>query len=366
MKKYSFIIPAYQSKVMLKNSLEAINFLEGYPKEKFEVIVVDDGSMDGTKDFIKGVNRNYELKYVYLERCEDSCRSRARNLGMKNAEGEILIFIDADIIIRKDYLKEVERYYCTNNEFVLVGPRIMIPHDITYETVQSGQVFEEFTFDCSRDELHEFRYGVFNELSYNASAIMYPFLYGQSCNLAVPKKWLEKVNGFDEDLKAWGLEDIEAVYKLWKEGLKFYINSKLEVLHQFHWFEGKIVEDDKIAGVEENTRLFLLKHSNIFDIPEEKVYELFKGLAIRFWYVEKQISEYTNRIVIEFKDRNTLEDLKETIAALSNRKGLEIIINDHIEDTDLDIWIQFLGRRNSTPKYYPVSRKLLVNQRQTV
>ncbi|HEX3029111.1 MAG TPA: glycosyltransferase [Clostridia bacterium] len=365
MKKYTFIIPTYQSKIMLKNSLEAINFMD-YPKESFDVIVVDDGSTDGTKDYIKGINRNYELKYIYLERCEDSCRSRSRNVGINHAEGEFLIFIDADIIVRKDYLREVERYCGSNDELILVGPRIMLPHDIPYEMVSSGQVFDEFTFDCSRSELHEFRCGVFNELSYNASAILYPFLYGQSCNLVAPKKWLEKVNGFDEDLKAWGLEDIEAVYKLWKEGLKFFINSKLEVLHQFHWLEGNVVEDDKIAGVEENTRLFLLKHSNIFNIPEEKVYELFKGLAIRFWYIEKRVPEYANRIVIEFKDKNTLEEIKETIVTLSDRKGMEIIVNDHIEDTDLDVWIQLLGKRNSTPKYYPVSRKLLVKQLKAV
>lgn len=365
MKKYTFIIPTYQSKDMLKNSLEAINFMD-YPKESFDVIVVDDGSTDGTKDYIKGINRNYELKYIYLERCEDSCRSRARNVGISNAEGEFLIFIDADIIVRKDYLREVERYCGSDAELILVGPRIMLPHDISYEMVRSGQIFDEFTFDCSRSELHEFRCGVFNELSYNASAILYPFLYGQSCNLVAPKKWLEKVNGFDEDLKAWGLEDIEAVYKLWKEGLKFFINSKLEVLHQFHWFEGNVVEDDKIAGVEENTRLFLLKHSNIFNIPEEQVYELFKGLAIRFWYIEKQVPEYANRIVIEFKDKNTLEEIKETIVTLSDRKGLEIIVDDYIEDTDLDVWIQLLGKRNSTPKYYPVSRKLPVNQLKAV
>lgn len=53
----------------------------------------------------------YELKYIYLERCMDSCRSRAINYGIKMAEGEIIIFIDADIIVKKDYLVRVEKCF---------------------------------------------------------------------------------------------------------------------------------------------------------------------------------------------------------------------------------------------------------------
>ncbi len=359
MLKYSFIIPTYESKIMLRNSLEALNYLEGTEINDFEVIVIDDGSMDGTYDFINGINRNYKLRYLYLERCSDSCRSRARNYGIKIAEGSIIIFIDADIIIRKDYLREVERCYSMDDNIILIGPRLMLPRTIPFDMIQDGSVFEEYAFDSKRIELHEFRCGILNELSYNASAIQFPFLYGQSCNLTAPKKWLEKVNGFDETFKAWGLEDIEVAYRLWKEGLKFVINSRLEVLHQFHWIEGKFVDENKIAGVEENTRLFLAKHSNIFNISEEKVFELFKSLATRFWYIEKQIPEWANHIVVDFKDRSSLEDLKQTIIILSNLEGLDIIVNDYLENTDLDIWIQLLGKRTSTPRYYPISRKLI-------
>ncbi|MHB8062514.1 MAG: glycosyltransferase family 2 protein [Ruminiclostridium sp.] len=358
MKKYSFVIPTYNNKFQLKNSLVALNLLEGFQVNDFEVIVVDDGSNDNTKDYIKGINKNYELRYIYVERCMDSCRSRARNYGIKMAEGEIIIFIDADIIVKKDYLLEVEKCYSMDNNIMLVGLRLMLPQNIPLEMVQDGSVFEKYTFDCEHYELHEFRCDILNELSYNASAIQSPFLYGQSCNLIVPKSWLEKVNGFDEDFKAWGLEDIEVCYRLWKIGLKFIINSKLEVLHQFHWVEGRVVEESKIAGVVENTRLFLLKHSNIFNIPEEKVYELFKSLANNFWYTEKSLSESVNRIVIDFRNQNSLENLKQTITILSELEDIDIIVNDYLENTDLDIWIQLLGERSSTPRYYPVSRKL--------
>ncbi len=336
--------------------------LEGFKKEDFEVIVVDDGSNDNTGDYIQGINKNYELKYIYIERNDYSCRSRARNFGTNAAEGEFIIFIDADIIVKKDYLQELDRCYSKDKNLVIAGLRLMLPHDIPIENIQDGSVFDQFYFSREQKELHEFRCDILNELSYNAATIKHPFMYGQSCNLIAPKIWLQRVKGFDEELKAWGLEDIEVCYRLWKMGLKFVLNSKLEVLHQFHWVEGKVVDESKIAGVVENTRLFLLKHPNVFNLTEDKVYELFKSIANNFWFVEEKISDSNNRIIIDFKNHEYLDNIKQTIIMLSDLESNDIIVNDYVESTDLDIWIQLLGKRKSTPRYYPMSRKLEVPQ----
>ncbi|MDP4180722.1 MAG: glycosyltransferase [Bacillota bacterium] len=354
MKKYSFVIGTYNNKLQLKNSLIALNYLEGSMKYNFEVIVVDDGSNDNTKDYIKDLNVNYELRYFYLERCASSCRSRAKNYGIKMVEGEFVIFIDADIIVNKDYLIEVDKCYSIDNNIMLAGFRMMLPQSISSEMVQDGSVFEKYSFAWERPEQCDFRYFIFNDLSYNASAIQFPFLYGHNFNLIIPKSWLDKVNGFDEEFKAYGLEDIELCYRLWKCGLKFIISNKLEVLHQFHGSD----EESRIAGVIENTRLFLQKHSNIFNVQEEKVYELFKSLGHNYKYAQKPLPENINRIVIDFINPNSLENLKETIILLTEVEDRDIVVNDYLENTDLDIWIQLIGKRASTPRYYPISKKL--------
>ncbi|PYG85758.1 GT2 family glycosyltransferase [Ruminiclostridium sufflavum DSM 19573] len=332
--------------------------MEGFKRNEFEVIVADDGSSDDTESYIKGINTSYELKYIYLKRDDSSCRSKARNCGIKAAEGEFIIFIDADIIVKKDYLLEVDRFCSKNKNIFMAGLRLMLPEDIPFETVKDGSVFEKYTFDPEHTEFHEFRCDILEELSYNAAAILYPFMYGQTCNLVAPKSMLDKINGFDEALKAWGLEDIELCYRLWKMGLRFVLNSKLEVLHQFHWVEGKIVDESKLAGVMENTRLLLLKHPDIFNLPEDKVYELFKSIANNFRFVEKPIPETCNRIIIDFKNKAYLKDIKQIIVMSSESENNDIIVKDYLENTDLDVWIQQLGKRASTPRYYPMSRKL--------
>ena len=107
--KYSFIIPTYNNAKLLKNSLEALNYLSVPEGIEYEAIVVDDGSECDTYSVITGINKKYELHYIYLERCENSSRARARNKGIEKAKGQIVVFIDADIIVNKDKLVHTQR-----------------------------------------------------------------------------------------------------------------------------------------------------------------------------------------------------------------------------------------------------------------
>lgn len=358
MKKYSFVIPTYQSKNMIINTLAAISRLKGFKKDKYEVVIVDDGSTDGTEEAVKNIKASFNIKYIYLERNADSCRSRARNVGWKCAEGEIIIFIDADILVKDDYLSELERYFSVRKDLLVAGTRIMIPETVAVTSVKDGSVFDKFRFSLDNKELIEFRHDIFNELSYNSSRMDCPFLYCLSCNLALPKSWLESIGGFDEDLKKWGVEDIEMVYRAYMKGIKIVLNSKLEVFHQFHGFSGTFVDEDKLEGVRENTEIFLRKNKGAFrNSSDIEVYDLFNSIATRFIGVEETYKINKPEIIIDFYDKEQLQDIKLTILELSTKNDYKILVNDFVEDTDLDIWIQLLDCCNP-PAYYPISRKI--------
>ncbi len=360
MKRYSIVIPAYQSRNMLKNTLAAIDRQIGINEDEYEVIIVDDGSNDGTKEFVKEVSRKYQIKYIYLERNADSCRSRARNFGWKCAEGEKIVFIDADILVKDDYLAELDRCFSMKEDLLVIGTRIMIPEEVAESSVKDGSVFDDFKFSLEHKERMEFRHDIFNELSYNSSRMDYPFLYSLSCNLTLPRKWIESIGGFDEDLKKWGIEDIEMVYRACKKGIKIVINSKLEVFHQFHGITGNFVDADKVEGVHENTGLFLRKHRRAFnEASDAEVYELFNSIATRFKYVEKKYKINKPEKTIDFVDKEQLQDIKQRILALCAENDFKIIINDFVEDTDLDIWIQLIENYCNPPAYYPISKKFI-------
>lgn len=97
----SVIIPAYNEDKYIRTTLHSIK-RQTYPNK--EIIVVNNASIDLTSQKIKP----YTYKELYLEQ---KGISFAKNNGAKRAKGEILIFVDADSILRKDLLEKVFEAY---------------------------------------------------------------------------------------------------------------------------------------------------------------------------------------------------------------------------------------------------------------
>lgn len=98
----SIIVPAYNEGKRIGKCLKSINDLK-YPKEKIEIIVVDDGSQDDTLD----IARKYSVSILKQQHL--GCAA-ARNRGVEHAKGEIIAFIDADDICRGKWLVETVSY----------------------------------------------------------------------------------------------------------------------------------------------------------------------------------------------------------------------------------------------------------------
>lgn len=357
MKKFSFVIPTYQNQRYLRNTLHSINRLEGFGKDEYEVIVVDDGSTDDTQGYIKDINKNFDLKYIYLERCGYPWRSRARNTGWKAADGEVVIFLDSDMLVRSDYLLEMDKCFQLNKDIQVVGTRLMLLEDIDEECVINGELFENYTFDKVGPLRCGLRHLVFNKFSYNSSAYLYPWFYVYTCSVAVPKKWLEITGGYDENFIGFGVEDTELAYRLHLKGVKVIYTSKLESIHQYHACP-YYVPKHKLGEVERNVYYFIEKHKNTINIPENDLLNFHKGFGKAKVFLGVKPEGPMRTEIVEYKDKSLLESIKEEILSLSNQKRIRLVVNDYVEDTGFATWIQLLGQRNSTPKYFPVSKKI--------
>lgn len=356
MKKYSFVIPSYNCKSMLRNTLEALNCQTGFGYDDYEVVVVDDGSDDGTWEHIRYVNKNYMLKYIYLEREPCSCRARARNFGWKSAEGEIIIFIDADIIVKPTYLSELERFYKYEKNLMVMGLRLMLPRGVI---IDFDDLYQIYGFDRKKLTLLDKTYFIYDLLSYNISRIRSPGILFATNNGAVPRQSLEAIDGFDENYIGYGYEDQDLACRLLKtDSIKFALNNKLEVLHQYHPHYDYVDSELKNNG-----KLFLSKfpyaEGNIPMSQEVDIWGVLgvpddKFLSLYDWKHHKE----DKNVIIDYSNIKDIEEIKERIFKLSTQKGLDIVVNDYIEQGDLDIWIQLLGERESTPKYFPVSKKI--------
>ncbi|MFA4885828.1 MAG: glycosyltransferase [Desulfotomaculaceae bacterium] len=178
----SVIIPAYNCRQVLEKSLAAI-LNQTVESSVYEVIVVDDGSSDDT---VKMVNRFKRNNLLYL-RQEHSGRSKARNLGIAYASGEVIIFIDSDVVVCRSFV-EGHLLAHAGGAVIARGRVVNIPE---IEKQHNPGLFSGF------------------------SAASFP-----TCNCSARKESLIKAGLFDEEFTEYGWEDLELGHRLMKMGSK--------------------------------------------------------------------------------------------------------------------------------------------------
>jgi len=118
--KVSIIVPAYNEEENIEDTIKSLLNLD-YPKDKLEIIVVDDGSKDRTYE----VAKKYESEIVKVYRKENGGKASALNYGIKRASGEFIVTLDADSIVPRDALKKMLEYFDEEGVMIVV-PAIQI------------------------------------------------------------------------------------------------------------------------------------------------------------------------------------------------------------------------------------------------
>ena len=110
----SVIIPAYNEEDTIGECLMSLEDLD-YPSEKLEIILINDGSGDNTKNVMS--NYDQKLNPVLLE-TDGVGPSKARNIGLDYAKGEYVAFIDADCAVDREWLNELLKGFITEDGII--------------------------------------------------------------------------------------------------------------------------------------------------------------------------------------------------------------------------------------------------------
>jgi glycosyltransferase involved in cell wall biosynthesis len=105
--KLSVIVPCYNRLDELEELFPTLE-VQTLAPSKFEIIVVDDGSSDGTEDFVLDYIAKTELEMSYF-RQQNKGPGAARNLGLENAVGDFFIFVDSDVLTPPHWLETIYR-----------------------------------------------------------------------------------------------------------------------------------------------------------------------------------------------------------------------------------------------------------------
>ena len=103
-KMLSIIVPIYNAEIYLRHNL--VSLLKQYSQNKcFEVLLIDDGSTDGSLKICLDLQREYECVKIFEQ--ENLGVSSARNKGIVNAKGKYVCFLDCDDYVEKDYIEKI-------------------------------------------------------------------------------------------------------------------------------------------------------------------------------------------------------------------------------------------------------------------
>ena len=252
----SVIIPSYQTPPeTLARTLAA---LEGqtYPRDLFEVVIVDDGSEPPLRHPLTPL----DVKVVRQAR-KGFGRARARNNGARAAAHNVLLFLDSDMLAEAEWMAEHARWHHVVSDALTVGFRAhVVPNGVDAETIRrrSGSL-EELLSDWSTTPppwIEEFMTGT-NDLTSRADN---PFFAVAGGNFGIGKDFYELVGGMNESFIRWGLEDVELGYRAFVRG-----GLLISVRDAFAWHQGRWDEnrEAKRRGRQLGKAAHLIAHPSI-------------------------------------------------------------------------------------------------------
>lgn len=105
----SVVVPTYNRRNSLRQCLHSLR-LQDFDKDRYEVIVVIDGSSDGTEDMLRELFSTFANRLVILGQ-ENKGPAAACNFGVKNSRGRIIAFTEDDCVVERDWIKKIVYYH---------------------------------------------------------------------------------------------------------------------------------------------------------------------------------------------------------------------------------------------------------------
>ena len=205
----SIIIPLYNAERTLEKCLKAV-FDSSF--QDFELLVVDDASTDSSPK----IAESFPCRVLKL--ASNQGPSVARNHGARNANGDVLLFIDSDIVIRKDTL----------NLFV--------------DSLQAySAVFGIYTQRPGTDGLLSLYQNFYAHKSIKETRELTSMLY--SYCVAIKKAPFLEIGGFDESWRRPTFEDVQLGLRLTEKGHQIYLNKNINVVHHANFTMKRFIKN---------------------------------------------------------------------------------------------------------------------------
>lgn len=238
MNKVSVIVTAFNRCVQLRRGISTL--LNQLTKVPYEIIIVDDGSQDDTKGMVRaltevGKSKGVEVKYIYLNYPDHRISCYPKNVGIRQADGDILVFCESELLHVGGTLDQ------------LVGKLEEFPTSIPIATqmwTMGKLVYDSLSEDDFRDPQRILRHPYAqlttssNMANTNAPDADWGITGSKNCLTGAFfvcwKKDIIELGGFDEDFEGFGFDDFDLFMRFGLYGRPPLHCDDIIIIHLWH------------------------------------------------------------------------------------------------------------------------------------
>ncbi|MBN1796222.1 MAG: glycosyltransferase family 2 protein [Sedimentisphaerales bacterium] len=250
--KLAIIIVSWNVKDELRNCLNSI--AQYPPEDEFEIIVVDNGSTDGTADML-----TKEYSSVKLTANEKNAGfAGGNNQGIETAKGEYIFLLNPDTIIKSGALDYLINYMDKNKDVGACGPRLRfadgkIQHSVRRFPTMRGALYRHTLFKSLGIFKSKYNHWLMKDFAYDKTTDVDQIM---GAALMIRKSVLDKVGYMDDKCFFMYYEEVDLCYRIKKAGWRIVFLPDVEVTHLGGRSSGQIPAEKTAMAMKSLLRYF--------------------------------------------------------------------------------------------------------------
>src|SRR3989339_1001907 len=222
----SIVIVSYNTKKITENCIESINRSLTNTKTKYEIIVVDNNSVDGSAQTLQKIALDKTLHVIYFQAGSNLGFGRGNNFGVNKASGKYILLLNTDVIVLNRAIEKLFNFYISNSnekQVHFLGAKLL-NHDLTPQPSACRfftlpVVFATLLLKGDYWGLTRYSPNKFCQVDWISGAC-----------IMTTKKYFQRLKGFDKNIFMY-MEEVDLLYRAKKIGLNTFFYPESQIVH---------------------------------------------------------------------------------------------------------------------------------------
>lgn len=220
----SVVIVSYNTKKITEDCIESINRSLTNTKIKYEIIVVDNNSLDGSAQTLQKIAQDKDSNAIYFQTGSNLGFGRGNNFGVRKAAGKYILLLNTDVIVLNRAIEKLFNFYITNEKQVhFLGAKLLnrdlTPQPSACRFFTLPVVFATLLLKGDYWGLTRSSPNKFCQVDWISGAC-----------IMTTKKYFQRLRGFDKNIFMY-MEEVDLLYRAKKIGLNTFFYPESQIVH---------------------------------------------------------------------------------------------------------------------------------------